>query len=182
MCRNIEQAAVIGLAMHVEQHRAQDPSAARRRPGRRSRTRGCARRSPACAAGRSRSPRACPAFAQQCIGGDDPRPCLEETAVADPLRLHRAGRTAARPPPRPPAARPSASRRMDLPAPVSPVSTLRPGANSSAALFDQHDIADRQGGQHPAELTPFKESSRKALLIQEPLSSLGFILWDCSRS
>ena len=35
--------------------------------------------------------------------------------------------------PRPPTARPSESSRMDLPAPVSPVSTFRPGANSSAA-------------------------------------------------
>src|SRR5580658_6786972 len=41
------------------------------------------------------------------------------------------GRTVARP--RLPTASPSESSRMDFPAPVSPVRTLRPGANSSAA-------------------------------------------------
>src|SRR5580704_17093029 len=50
-------------------------------------------------------------------------------AVADPCAAP--GRTPARP--RPPTAKPSESSRMDLPAPVSPVRTLRPGANSSAA-------------------------------------------------
>ena len=51
------------------------------------------------------------------------------TAVALPCAAP--ARTEARP--RPPTARPSESSRMDLPAPVSPVSTFRPGANSSAA-------------------------------------------------
>src|SRR5579864_4672061 len=52
-----------------------------------------------------------------------------KTAVAEPWAAP--GRTDARP--RPPAANPKASRRIDLPAPVSPVRTFRPGANSSAA-------------------------------------------------
>src|ERR1700749_1246777 len=51
-------------------------------------------------------------------------------AVADPWLAP--GRTPARP--RAPMVSPSESSRMDLPAPVSPVSTFSPGANSSAAL------------------------------------------------
>src|SRR5690348_15125443 len=51
------------------------------------------------------------------------------TAVAEPCAAP--GRTEARP--RPPAANPKASSRIDLPAPVSPVRTFKPDANSSAA-------------------------------------------------
>src|SRR5258708_17368046 len=63
-------------------------------------------------------------------------PCAfsgSNTAVAEPWFAP--ARTAARPlePVGPPTASPSESSKMDLPAPVSPVSTFRPGANSSSA-------------------------------------------------
>ena len=44
----------------------------------------------------------------------------------------------------PPIASPSASMSRLLPAPVSPVSTLRPGSSSSRSALDQGEVADRQ--------------------------------------
>ena len=52
------------------------------------------------------------------------------------------------PSPRPPSASEKASRRMDLPAPVSPVSTVRPGAEIELQPVDQDDVADRELNQH----------------------------------
>ena len=53
-----------------------------------------------------------------------------------------------------PSARPSASIRMDLPAPVSPVSAPRPplarAHEVEVELLDQHEVADRKRDQHAA--------------------------------
>ena len=37
---------------------------------------------------------------------------------------------------------------MDLPAPVSPVSTFRPGREFQRRLFDQYDVTDGQRREH----------------------------------
>ena len=44
--------------------------------------------------------------------------------------------------------RPRASRMIDLPAPVSPVSAVRPGAERQIEAVDQHQIADAEASQH----------------------------------
>ena len=48
------------------------------------------------------------------------------------------------PRPRQPSTKPRQSSRIDLPAPVSPVSTLRPGRKSQLRRLDQHHVADRR--------------------------------------
>ena len=48
------------------------------------------------------------------------------------------------PRPRQPSTKPRQSSRIDLPAPVSPVSTLRPGRKRSSARLDQQHVADRE--------------------------------------
>ena len=44
--------------------------------------------------------------------------------------------------------KPKASSRIDLPAPVSPVSTFEPGGEIQLGLLDEDDVADSQRGQH----------------------------------
>ena len=53
-------------------------------------------------------------------------------------------------PARPPASSCSASTRIDLPAPVSPVSTVSPGRSSSSTAVDDGEVADLQVRQHGA--------------------------------
>jgi hypothetical protein len=43
----------------------------------------------------------------------------------------------------------SASSRMDLPAPVSPVSAVRPVVEHQIELVDQDDVANRKRAEHP---------------------------------
>ena len=49
-----------------------------------------------------------------------------------------------------PSARPRLSSRIDLPAPVSPVSTVSPGPNDKVQSLDQHDVANGESGEHAA--------------------------------
>ena len=50
--------------------------------------------------------------------------------------------------PRAPSASAKASSRIDLPAPVSPVSTDKPGGKIDVEPVDQNDVADRKPGEH----------------------------------
>ena len=54
--------------------------------------------------------------------------------------------------PRAPSASAKASSRIDLPAPVSPVSTDKPRREVEVEPVDQHDVADRKPGEHAASL------------------------------
>ena len=47
-----------------------------------------------------------------------------------------------------PSASANASSRIDLPAPVSPVSTDKPGRKVDVEPVDQDDVADREAGEH----------------------------------
>ncbi len=55
--------------------------------------------------------------------------------------------------PRPPSASAKASSRMDLPAPVSPVSTDRPDGEIDIEPVDQNDVADGKPGKHADAVT-----------------------------
>ena len=61
---------------------------------------------------------------------------------------------------RPPSARPSASSRIDLPAPVSPVSTRQARREGEVEPVDQHDVADRQAEQHRRSAAARSEDRR----------------------
>ena len=78
---------------------------------------------------------------------------------------------------RAPSARPRLSSRIDLPAPVSPVSTVSPGAERQVEPLDQHHVADRQRGEHadrPASASIRKSNARRARRSPAPvLTSLG---------
>ena len=56
------------------------------------------------------------------------------------------------PSPRAPSASDSASSRIDLPAPVSPVRIVNPRREFEIQLIDQHDVADRKPGEHGPRL------------------------------
>ena len=62
--------------------------------------------------------------------------------------------------PRPPSASDSASSRIDLPAPVSPVSTVSPAREIDAQPVDEDDVADREGDEHGAHGAGRAESGR----------------------
>ena len=49
---------------------------------------------------------------------------------------------------RPPSSRPTASTRIDLPAPVSPVRTFRPGVELDLDRFDDGQVADAEESEH----------------------------------
>ena len=62
-------------------------------------------------------------------------------AVSSPVRTRSAEA-------RPPRSRPTASTRIDLPAPVSPVRTLRPGLELDLDAVDDGEVADAEEAQH----------------------------------
>ena len=77
--------------------------------------------------------------------GRDGRRATSKTAVTSPCSAP--CRTSALSP-RPPSASDSASSRIDLPAPVSPVSTVRPCVEIDVQAVDEDDVADREGDEH----------------------------------
>ena len=140
----IGEAHLVVLALHLHQQRAD--AAQQRRAHRLVVDEGAAsgRRAPARGAARSRPRRRCPArpAARRPGGPGGGANTAATLACSAPARTSPASARA-------PRARPRLSSRIDLPAPVSPVSTVRPAPKQIQPL-DQHHIADRERGEHAA--------------------------------
>ena len=89
-------------------------------------------------------------------------------AVSSPVRTRSAEA-------RPPTSRPTAPTRMDLPAPVSPVRTLRPGSNSSSSRSMTARLRMREEAQHGRREVPsyqmFDSATGGVLRCREPALS-----------
>ncbi len=141
--RGIDQRALVMLAVNFDQRRRRALSAPARSTGW-SLTKARVRPSASCTRRRIISP----ASAMPLSLGSERAGCpgaRSKAAVTCPCSAPWRTRPAS---PRPPSASANASSRMDLPAPVSPVSTDRPGRKVDVEPFDQNDVTDRQTRQH----------------------------------
>ena len=132
------QLAVLVLAVEGDERARRGRAARRRSPSGRSGRRACAR--PRRRDGRARPPSA---SARQPLASSRSRSSPRQSKTPSTYASARPGRTipAAR---GPPSSRSSAWASTVLPAPVSPVSTFRPGARRRCGPLDQQQVLDAQ--------------------------------------
>ena len=104
-----------------------------------------------CASSTRRSSTSSPSAASSCSASHAPTAGASATSNVAASSARSAPGRSCRSSKRSPSSSPSASSRMDLPAPVSPVSTVRPGVEFDVERVDDDEVADGERAQHRRE-------------------------------